>query len=156
MLRLETRQAVDTLQVRATRVSYERNVRLTHPLSNLRRAALQREETRLLEREENLKTTPPQPAESRVVENRGLQPRGSSRTSKWRAKNQKTKKSRTERMQPSVQKFFSVSEEHSQRQDVRETRHDLLVGHGQPFIVQEGGGTESQGNESAPITQARS
>jgi len=77
-------------------------------LSKARRAVLQREETRRLEEESNLNTLP-QPAETLIIEKKVLPPRGGSRTSKWRDENKKTKKSRAARMQPSVLKFFSVS-----------------------------------------------
>ena len=79
--------------------------------SKARRVALQREEKKRLEREANLKNLLlPQPAESLVAETKTqLRPRGSSRTSKWRDENKKTKKSRAAKMQPSVLKFFSVS-----------------------------------------------
>ena len=72
--------------------------------SKARRAALEREEARRLEREVNLEN--PSVTEHHTAETR---PWGSSRTSKWRDKNGKTKRSRAVRMQPSVLKFFSVS-----------------------------------------------
>lgn len=78
--------------------------------SKARKAALQREKTRRLEREASPGETLPLPAVSSVVEMQvPPQPRGTSRTSRWRDNNQKTKKSRAVRMQPSVAKFFSVS-----------------------------------------------
>jgi hypothetical protein len=61
--------------------------------SKAQRAALQQEEARRLKNEVNLKTIPPQLAESPVVEAQAPQLWGSSRTSKWRDENQKTKKS---------------------------------------------------------------
>ena len=80
-------------------------------LSKARRAALQREEARRLNREAlaSTKSASPQPTESPIVETQPVLPRGSSRSSKWREKNKKTKKSRAVGMQPSVLKFFSVS-----------------------------------------------
>ena len=84
-----------------------------HPVmpkpSKTRRAALQREERRRLERESNSTGMLLQSTESPVAETKALQPRGGSRTSKWRDENGKTKKSRAVRMQPSVLNFFSVS-----------------------------------------------
>jgi len=81
------------------------------PPSKARKAALQREERRRLEREANTNNESLQPIEAPVVEARPSQPRGGggSRSSKWRDKNGKTKKSRAVWMQPSVLKFFSVS-----------------------------------------------
>ena len=79
------------------------------PPSKARKAALRREEARRLEREASTRSAALQQTESPVVETQLVQPRGSSRSSKWRDKNKKTKKSRAVRMQPSVLKFFSVS-----------------------------------------------
>ena len=73
------------------------------------RVALQQEETRRLEHEKNLDTLS-QPAECLAVGTKVLQRRSSLRTSKWRDKNQKTKKFQAAWMQPSVLKFFSVSD----------------------------------------------
>ena len=96
-------------------------------LSKARRVALQREETRRLERETSLKNALAQPAECLIVEAKVLQPRGGSRTSKWRDENQKTKKSRAARMQPSVLKFFSVSDRNG-RSAEKLTRTHWLMG----------------------------
>ena len=78
-------------------------------LSKAQMAALQREEAKRLEREASTKSASPQPMESHFAETGLAQPRGGSRSSKYRDKNSKTKKSRAIRMQPSVLKFFSVS-----------------------------------------------
>lgn len=122
--------------------------------SKARRITLQREETRRLEREINL-DTPSQLTESPVVETKVFQPRGNSRTSKWRDENQKTKKSRAARMQPSVLKFFSVSNGDIQNgeNDEKLTQICWLMG-GQPIGVHKGirieNGNEGRTNGSIP------
>ena len=78
-------------------------------LSKTRRLAVQREEKKRLEREANSKNVPLEPMEGLIVEAKAPQPRGGSTISKWRWKNRKTKKSRAAQMQPSVLKFFPVS-----------------------------------------------
>ena len=95
--------------------------------SKAQKAALQWEETRCLERDASMKNTPLQPAESAVVRTEPSQPQGSSRTSKWRDENKKTKKSRAAWMQPSVLKFFSVSGGDNYDNGNHETHPNLLV-----------------------------
>jgi len=124
---------------------------LMPPPSKARKAALKREEARRLERAARTKSAAPQPTESTVVETQRVQPRGSSRSSKWRDKNQKTKKSRAVRIQPSVLKFFSVSNvDDRNTEGYGETDLNPLAD-GQPIGVHKATGTElsnaGQGSE---------
>ena len=112
-----------------------------------RKVALQREETRRLERQKNLGSVP---AGGLAVETRAEvqtpRPWGTSRTSKWRDENEKTKKSRAMRMQPSVLKFFSVSTgnmgPYPRETLMRDSRY--LLANGQPIDITKGIGAERE------------
>ena len=118
-------------------------------LSKARRAALQREEARRLNREAlaSTKSASPQPTESPIVETQPVLPRGSSRSSKWREKNKK-KKSRAVRMQPSVLKFFSVSNvDDRDTEDYYERLTRIRWPGGQPIDVHKATGVEGLNTE---------
>jgi len=126
--------------------------------SKARKSALQREEKRRLEREANLRDTLSQPVESPTTETQVPQPRGGSRTSKWRDENEKTKKSRAARMQPSVLKFFYVSNRVFIITGPRKTHPNLLVD-GQPIGAKGIGiehGSEGGGSGLVPEVSAGS
>ena len=127
--------------------------------SKARDNALRREEARRLEREANLKSMLQQPAESPSVETHVPQPRGSSRTSKWRNDNGKTKRSRAVQMQPSVLKFFSVSTGYLLQQELRGT-HPSLLADEQPIGAHKGIAAEDtnggQGKDSVLEVSVRS
>ena len=128
-----------------------------HPVmpkpSKIRRAALQREERRRLERESNSTGMLLQSTESPVAETKTLQPRGGSRTSKWRDENGKTKKSRAVRMQPSVLNFFSVSNRDTHRGRAAVTRLMDRFTDGQPIHAGEAAGV-GVGNNSTLSPEA--